>query len=296
MKTACIVLNYRGYETALGLARQLLALPWPDKYVFVVDNGSPDDARERLIEHLGAEHVVHSKVNLGYAGGMNVGLKHALENTDAEYFWILTKDLTVEADCLKVLNELWPKLDRPGFLGSVTDLNGTDQLYFFKSHIDSKGRTHHGNKGRSIGDFPELKAEYGTTDYVNGAAVFTSREVLNKVGLIPEDYFLYFEDSDWSLKARRLGYKHYVSYRSRVHHHREVGEFNPVAEYYCRRNSYLFKKRNGFAGPFTKFFELMKLKKATFKNRLKGNDRLVKILKVVEQDVRSEKTGPGPWR
>jgi GT2 family glycosyltransferase len=157
LKTACIVLNYKGSESALRLARQLRELDWPEKQVFVVDNGSPDGSRQVLQRELGMEAVVYTDVNLGYAGGMNLGLQHALQNTDAEFFWILTKDLTVERDALKVLHDLWPRLENPGFLGSLTDLNGTDKVYFYQAHIEGDGRTRHGTKGRSISEIPELR-------------------------------------------------------------------------------------------------------------------------------------------
>jgi GT2 family glycosyltransferase len=131
---------------------------------------------------------------------------------------------------------------------------------------------------------------------VNGACVFTSRAVLEKVRLIPEDYFLYFEDCEWGLRATRLGFKNYVSYRNRVHHHREVGAFNPVAEYYCRRNAFLFKKRNGFLRAWSKPLELLRLQKAALKAWIKKDAKMLEILRAVKRDVRDEKSGLGPWR
>ena len=296
MKTACIVLNYKGTQSALRLIKSLKELDDDDKEIFVVENGSPDNSREIFERELGSSQVVATAVNLGYAGGMNLGLKHALEKTDAQYFWILTKDLTVERDSLSQLHKLWPRLHKPGFLGSLTDLNATEKVYFYQAQIEPSGHTRHGTKGRSVGEIPELSKEFGSTDYVNGACVFTSRKVLEKVGLISEDYFLYYEDCDWGLRATRLGFKHYVSYRSRVHHHREVGAFNPVAEYYCRRNAFLFKKQNGFLKSWSKTAELLRIQKATFKSWLKGDQKMLEVLRAVKRDVQAEKSGVGPWR
>ncbi len=294
-KTACILLNYRGVDSVLRLFESLKACDWPEKSIFVVENGSNDGSLEKLRSIFGEDQVVSTPVNLGYAGGMNLGLRHALK-TDCEFFWILTKDLTVEPNCLKDLHSLWPRLESPGFLGSLTDLNGGDQVYFFKAEIDRKGRTRHGNKGRTIPEIAELKNEFGETDYVNGACVFTHRSVLEKVGLIPEAYFLYFEDCEWGFLAKKAGFKNYVSYRSRVHHHREVGGFNRTAEYYCRRNAYVFKKRNGFERPWLKLSELLKVQKALVKSWLKRDERLLEVLKAVRSDIVEEKTGLGPWR
>lgn len=293
--TACIVLNYRNVESAIKLAKSLEKIKGPAKRVYVVENGTGPAAVERLREELREEQIVSTQENLGYAGGMNLGIKKALED-GASFIWILTKDLTIEDNCLEILHELWPKLKKPGFLGSLTDLNGTDYVYFFRSTISSSGKTFHGNRGRKIADIPELSNEYGRSDYVNGACVFTSKNVIERVGLIPEDYFLYYEDCEWGLRAHRAGFQNYVAYRSRVHHHREVGAFSRTAEYYCRRNAFLFKKRNGYSGPLTKTLELIKLKKAEINSRLKKDLRLLEVLKAVIRDVRAEKSGLGPYR
>ncbi len=294
-RTACVLINYRDPTEVLRLYKNIERCRWRDKDVYIVDNGSGSEVVARIQAEIGIRNTIVVPENLGYAGGLNAGIRFALAN-GAEYLWLLTKDLTVEPDCLEQLHALWPKLDQPAFLGSLTDLNATDNIYFHKATVDFNGRIRHGVKGRKISEIPELSDEYGETDYVNGACVFTSRAVINEVGLIPEEYFLYFEDSDWGLSARRKGFKNYVAYRSRVHHHRESGTFNTVAEYYCRRNAYLFKKRNGYAGPFTKFFELLRLRKSILKAYLKNDKRMLEILRTVASDVSQEKWGLGRWR
>ncbi len=294
-KIACVILNYRNVDSAIRLVKNLEQLRGPEKRIYVVENGTGPEAINRLNQELKPEQIVSTPVNLGYAGGMNLGIQKAIED-GAEFLWLLTKDLTVENDCLEILTSLWARLDNPGFLGSLTDLNGGESVYFFQSKIDSRGRVKHGNKGRTVNEIPELKNEFGATDYVNGACVFTHCDVIKKIGLIPEDYFLYYEDCEWGLLAQRAGYKNYVSYRSRVHHHREVGAFSATAEYYCRRNAYLFKKRNGYSGTFTKFQELFRLKKVEFKSWLRKDKRMLEILKAVSRDISQEKIGLGPWR
>ena len=295
IKTACVLLNYRQPEKLLPLLKSVEACACPNKSIYVVDNGSGPESVDFLKHNIGSAKLVVTDANLGYAGGMNLGVQAALDD-GADFLWLLAKDLTVEADCLQNLHSLWPRLSNPGLVGSLTDLNGTDQIYFFRASIDKLGRTKHGNKGRTIQQIPELKADYGPTDYVNGSSVFTHRDVIKKIGLIPEEYFLYFEDCEWGLRAKRAGYNNFVSYRSRVHHAREAGGFSSTAEYYCRRNAFLFKKRNGFARPWTKFFESLKLQKKLLKAKWEANTDIVKVLSEVQRDVAAEKTGAGPWR
>lgn len=296
---ACIILNYRDAKAAIKAAESVLASRGVKAKIYIVDNASNDGSVEILEQqNQGRFEVIKSAVNGGYAAGMNQGIKTALEQ-GAQYLWLLTQDITVEPDSLNHLCELWPRLERPGLLGSLTDFNGTDKLYFFRSFIEN-GHVRHRTKGRSIGDIPELKNEFGPTDYVNGACVFTHRSVIEKIGLIPEDYFMYFEDSDWGLAAQRAGFKNYVCYRSRAHHWRRLDEFNGNAEYFCRRNSYLFRKRNGFAKPWSKALEVLRLKKLYWKTRLKlamGSKKqnlklLAPILNEVAHDLKIERFGP----
>jgi GT2 family glycosyltransferase len=294
-KIACILLNYRRPEEILPLLESVRRCEWLNKEIYIVENGTGSEAVDYMNSLVGSANVISTPLNLGFAGGMNLGIRHALAQ-GADFVWCLSKDMTVEKDCLQVLHSLWSKLDNPGLVGSLTDLNGTDQVYFFRALIDRHGHSRHGNKGRNIGQIPELKNEFGPTDYVNGSCIFTHRTVLERTSLIPEDYFLYFEDCEFGLNAKRAGFNNYVSYKSRVHHRRALGEFNRTAEYYCRRNIYLFKKRNGFERPWTKCVELMKVKKALLKSRWRGNSKMTEILKEVEADMRQEKIGPGRWR
>jgi GT2 family glycosyltransferase len=295
MKTACILLNYRDPKEIFPLIESVESCRWPDKEIYVVENGTGPEAVQILQERVGRPNIVSTPVNLGFAGGMNLGVRHAM-NQGAEFLWMLSKDITVEPDCLEKLHSLWPRLQRPGLLGSLTDLNGTDQVYFFRGKIDTRGNVSHGNKGRSIPQIPELRDEYGHTDYVNGSCIFMHRSVIEKIGAIPEDYFLYFEDCEFGLRAQRAGYTNYTCYTSRVHHRRAVNEFNWTAEYYCRRNSFAFKKRNGFTKPWTKVLELIRARKNTLKCRLRANEKLLEVLRAVERDIRTEQMGPGPWR
>lgn len=291
MKTACVVLNYKGTSSALRLVESLK--PCQPAYVFIVENGSNDGSYEILCEKLGPDTIVKLDVNAGFAGGMNAGIRRALQ-TDAEAIWLLSKDITVEPDCLSVLTSLYSRLQNPGFLGSLTDLNKTENIYFAGAKIESSGDVYHNYENQTVNELPD--AEYLETDYVNGSCVFAHRSVYEKVGLISEDYFLYFEDTDWGLAAQRAGYQNYVSLRSRVHHYRNSAAYSRTAEYYCRRNAFLFRKRNGLLKPWTKMFEMLKVQKYLLKARLFGQKERVEVLKHVFHDLKHERFGLGPYR
>ncbi len=306
MKIACVGLNYKSPKSILRLMHSLLnldvSLLQQKPQVYLVDNGSQDDSVELIekeIQSLAKKErsrveLLKIEKNRGYAGGMNFGIQTAL-NHGFEYIWCLTEDLTLEPTSLSALVQCWSSLERPGFLGALTDFNGTDSVYFFRAHIDKYGRIRHGVRGRKLSDIQEVQGrEWGETDYVNGSCVFTHKSVLERVGLIPEEYGIYFEDAEWGLSSLRAGLKNYVSYKARVHHHRELsGRLNMRAEYHCRVNAYKFKVRNGFATRWTKPLELSrqsrKWLKVALKNRLghatPESLEFEKVLKTVVQDL-----------
>lgn len=295
---AGIIVHYRSPESLIRTVQSFENLRWPNKKLIIVDNDSGGESIARLRSQLHDVSLIESGRNGGYAAGMNRGIAEA-QKLGAEYVWLLGQDITLEPDCLEILHDLWPRLQKPGFLGSLTDFNDTEEIYFFKASVDKDGRVRHRGENGSIRDFSELRSEYGTSDYVNGACLFTHRSVLDRVGPIPEEYFLYFEDVEWGLQSLRAGFQNYVSYRSRAHHHREVKARNWTAEYYCRRNQFLFKKRNGFLKRWAKERELLSLRwlktrtrwKVLTKSEKSEHQKSVQVLKEVIRDLQNEKWG-----
>lgn len=299
MKTACVILNYQNAAATLNAVQSVRRSTGCLPQIYVVDNNSNEHTRTTLRQAStsGGFVLLANEINKGYAGGMNTGLRRALDD-GADFVWLITQDVTVHPSTLQTLLDLWQGLERPGMLGSLTVLNDSDRVYFYKAHIEN-GNVRHRTKGRTASEIPELRADLGPTDYVNGSCILTHRDVIDKVGLIPEDYFMYFEDCEWGLRAARMGFKNYVSYKTRVHHWRDQTSFNENAEYYCRRNSFLFKKRNGFTKPWTKSLEILKVMKYYLKARLriflKPNDTQLRsfaaVLSEVSKDLRQEKYG-----
>ena len=172
-----------------------------------------------------------NKENLGFSGGNNTGIKYALDN-GADYILLLNNDTVIEPEFLKKLVEVGEKDEKIGILGPVIYKCGTDEIHF---------------AGGKIGWlYDEARHVPGASDYITGACFLIKRKVIEKIGLMPEDYFLYFEDAEWCLKARKVGFGCKVVSEARIGHEvsKNTQEYSFSYVYYHYRNGLLLAKRN----------------------------------------------------
>lgn len=97
-----VILNWNGWQDTLACVTSCCALTWPEYRLLVVDNGSTDGSEAILRDRLATGEVLQSGGNLGFAGGNNVGIRHALA-AGAEYVWLLNNDTEVAPDALSEL-------------------------------------------------------------------------------------------------------------------------------------------------------------------------------------------------
>jgi GT2 family glycosyltransferase len=213
----------------------------------LIDNASPDGSGRELQRLFPAHRMLLNPGNLGFAGGNNAGIRLVLEE-GADLVWLLNPDTVVAPSALREMVAVHQSLPRPGLIGSLILLDDTDRLYFYKGVVNPGGKLSHPHAGEPSSAVPELaSSNVGTTDFVNGASLLFSRQVVEEAGLMPDDYFLYYEDADWSLRVRAKGFDNRVAYRSIVRHMRaDRPRANYLVEYYTRRNEYFFRERHGF--------------------------------------------------
>ncbi len=278
---AVTVLIWRGAHDTIACVECLLQLD-QDVGIYLLDNASPDDSVERFqawaAERLpminaarrsagraqadfreagpsdhtsGATdectaHVtlIQTGRNLGYAGGNNVGIRHALA-AGYDYVWVLNNDTEVQPDAVTWLLQRMEADPQIGICGSTL-------IYFDRRHLVQNlgGGSFSRFKGRGV-PLGFQQPVHAPVDpdriesqlcYVSGAAAMVSRRFLEEVGLMQEDYFLYWEELDWSMRARgkfKLGY----APRSIVYHKvgatigtGDFGENSASAEFYMNRN------------------------------------------------------------
>ncbi|NGX51664.1 MAG: N-acetylglucosaminyl-diphospho-decaprenol L-rhamnosyltransferase [Chlamydiae bacterium] len=198
MKICVIILNWNGKSDTLDCLASLRKVEEEHQTV-VVDNGSDDDSVSSIRKIYPEITLLETGENLGFAEGNNVGIRYALER-GAEYLFILNNDTVVDPNILTAFLE---NPDAP-IQGSKAHLMSAPSL------LDHLG----GNWNLRTGEFDLVGArekaegwtEPLTLDYVCGVALFVKAEVFKKIGLFEENFFLFWEESDWCLRAKKAGY------------------------------------------------------------------------------------------
>lgn len=205
-----VVLNWNGWQDTLECLESLLKLTYQNYRVIVVDNGSVDGSEEKIKTWARNKYpaliFIETGKNLGYAAGNNVGLRYAMSRDDFEYAWLLNNDTTVAPDALTHLVRRMKEQPDAGMCGS------TILYYHDRNRIWAQGATYnkwyaegrHLNFNKTFN--PNRMAQYQKLerkmDYIVGASILVSRSFLNDIGLMCEDYFLFFEELDWAMRAR----------------------------------------------------------------------------------------------
>jgi GT2 family glycosyltransferase len=240
-----IILNWNGLKDTLECVGSCLKLDYPIFEIVIVDNGSDDGSENILRESFPSIRLIQTGANLGYAGGNNAGIRHALEG-GADYIWLLNNDTTVDANALTELVKIAETNPSIGMVGSkiLSYLQPTVLLYAGGRADLAVGETEH------IGYGSEDRGQFdlgGDTGYITGCSLLVKRRVIEETGLMNEAYFLYYEETEWCTKARRKGYRLIYAPESVVYHKESVSvrKTTGVMHYYLTRNRLYFLLQNG---------------------------------------------------
>lgn len=198
-RLSVVVLNYNGWRDTVACVESLKKLDRRPDEVVVVDNRSTDDSEARLREACPGVTVLQSGANLGFAGGNNVGIRAALAS-GAEAVWLLNNDATAHHQALGALEAALERDRGVGAVGSrIFHADRPEVLQCYG------GGWAHPLTGRSS----EFKAPVPVArlDYLTGCSLFVRREAFERVGLLDEGFFMYFEDAEFGFRLRRSGYR-----------------------------------------------------------------------------------------
>jgi GT2 family glycosyltransferase len=254
-----IVLNWNGLQDTMECLRSLESLEYENYHVMVVDNASSDGSVDVIRREFPSVELIANEANLGFAGGNNVGIKKALEG-GAGYVLLLNNDTIVEPDFLAGMVDVAESDDSIGMVGPKI-------CYFADpSKIWAIGGSVNMYTGRigNMNDKADQSLFHGTVyvNYVTGCALLARSEVVKKIGVLDEDYFLYFEDTDWNMRARNAGYRAVIDCDVRILHKSgmAVQKIKGSNYYYMARNIPLFVSRNGRLRQKIVFFPLFFLR------------------------------------
>lgn len=267
-KTFIVTINFRKYRDTIECLESLLQQDYPDFQIFILENGSNDSSSEKLatwgkaklgddflsitageIEKAAARFfkkkviLITSNENLGFAGGNNLVIPIAIK-MGARYIWLINNDTIQKEDSLKALVETAQLYDKAGMVCS--EVLSFSEPYMIESLgsrlIIPLGIFRHIGKGLKGSDVPSVPLE---VPYVYGCSFLISEKLVRDIGLMDERYFLVREESDWSLRARRRGWKIYSAPSSIVCHKgsTSIGKRSEVFCYYAVRNTLLFMRK-----------------------------------------------------
>jgi hypothetical protein len=239
-----VVINYNGRDDTLECLHSIARLRYPNYKVYLVDNGSTEPIAEDIRRLFPKVNFIQSRINLGFTGGNNLGIKAALGD-GAEYLLLLNNDTVVREDFLFPLVEAMkdpaigmvaPKIYFYGSEGIIWAYGAkVDRLFARSPHL--------GVGQKDSGDFD--RPIY--VERITGCAMFIRRELIERIGMLDNDFFIYEEELDWCLRARRAGYKLLVVPDSCIWHkgHRDSGRIGrPFIGYLQTRNHFLMLRKN----------------------------------------------------
>jgi GT2 family glycosyltransferase len=238
-----ITLNWNSTKVTCEL---LLSITEQNTYknieVVIVDNASETDPSQTFLSIYPDAKIVRNAGNLGFSGGNNTGIRAA----KGDYFLIVNNDTEFTRGLIESLLNVFQEKNDAGIVCPKF------HYYFNKGTIEYAGykpvNILTGRNGM-IGRGEKDNGQYDlirTTNYAHGGGMMVSKNALQKVGLLPEQFFLYYEELDWSVKFRKSGYNIYFQPAALLYHKESMttGKASPLKTFYLTRNRILFMRRN----------------------------------------------------
>jgi GT2 family glycosyltransferase len=204
-KVAAVIVNWNNYDDLDRCLRSFAVLRYPVCDVVIVDNGSTDGSTHKIQTQFPRHQYIYNPVNLGYAGGANIGIRYALKQ-QYDYVWLLNSDTVItQSDYLDVLVAIAESHADCGVIGSLVlnrDESSVVQSEWF-TFSPLKGRFLPMQKNAALSAIPQRTVKLRNGEYLNAASTLVKSSVFQRYDLWPEDLFLYFEDNTWEDKIRK---------------------------------------------------------------------------------------------
>ena len=247
-----VTLTWNQTEVTCEFLESTRKLNYKNYEILVCDMGSTIDPTSR-IEGAGYPNtrVLRSEKNLGFTGGNNWGMKQA----KGDYVFIVNNDTEVTPDLLDVLLE-------PFYADASIGVTCPKIRFFHHPEVIQYAGFNpidpYTGRVTAVGSKETDKGQHDVSGYTNGAhgcAMMVSKEVIDKVGMFPETFFIYYEEWDWSSRITKAGYHIYYQAKGLIYHKESItmGKQRAIKVYYHTRNRILYMRRNTSIGQLTVF-------------------------------------------
>jgi hypothetical protein len=235
-KVSIVVLNYNGKDCLKKCLTSLFCLDYANFEVVVVDNNSQDGSLEAARQNFSRATFIKNECNLGFSGGNNVGIKYSLEKM-ADFVLLLNNDTEVEKEFLGRLikNALIHK--EAGIFSPLIFSGDGKSVWFSGGKIDWL-------RMKAVNEKELIENNQTNPDFISGCAMLVRAEVFSKVGLLDEDFFLYWEDVDFSVRAKKAGFSLLVVASSHICHFEKSEDVKKNKIYWLVLSGLLFFDKN----------------------------------------------------
>lgn len=289
-KVAIIILNWNGWKDSIECLESLYQIAYLNYYAIVVDNGSKNNSIEKIKEYCEGKIELESKffdydssnkpikiveytreeaekiereddnypsnqklilikneINYGFAEGNNIAIRYALKALKPDYVLLLNNDTVVDKEFLGELVKVGESDEMIGIVGPKIYYYDEPRMLWATGDQKSMGKID--DKDRRYNDVKKVK-------FVVGCAFFVKASVIDKVGLLDPDLFLYGEENDYCMRVQKAGYELYFSPSSILWHKSSLqgDQLKPYQIYYSSRNSIILRRKNC---PDIKFYVFM---------------------------------------
>jgi len=215
------IVNYNNSAQTIKCIESILKLNYVNYKIVLVDNNSSDDSLNDLenwfikqsilfsykIPFNNKVTIIKSKFNGGYAFGNNIAIKDIFEFDPLSYVWILNNDTKVDANSLKSLTE--------SFDSSSLQILGCKIMSSDTESVESYG----GRINKLFLSAYNCQKQESNINYIPGTSIFFNKAVVDKIGFLPEEYFMYYEDVDWCTRASKKGIALLIDHNAIVKHY-----------------------------------------------------------------------------
>lgn len=240
-----ILINYNGSKDTIECVESLLRINYTNFMIFILDNGSSTKLEAKYFED-SRVFVVRSEKNLGFSGGNNYSIEYVKEKYQPDYYCLLNNDTIVDENFLKELVFTAEDGKSVGIVsGKIMLYSNRNEFWFAGGFVNWKScETYH---------FGALEIDEGQYDkdidinFATGCLWLIPAHVVDEVGKMQEDYFLYYEDTDYCCRIIEKGYRIIYCHNAIIYHkvNGSTGKINNLERYYMTRNGFILVKRFG---------------------------------------------------
>ena len=243
-RVAIIVLNWNGWRDTLECLASLQKLDYPNYEIVIVDNGSTDESRDEIRKAYPDLAILQMADNLGFAAANNYAIRYVVDK-GADFVWLLNNDTVVDHEALRALVTEVLSDRRIGMVGSKIRRYYQPRTIGFAGGVINMptARTRHvGAHELDVGQWDVPR----DVDYVSGCSMLISRELVEDVGLMDRRFFLFFEETDWAVRARQKGWRVLYQPRSTIWHKGSASARldSPYMVFHFARSMLLFAKKH----------------------------------------------------